>query len=82
MARACSEQRKAMAVGDVGGLRQPIERMHAHDLLHVALAGLHLGAQRRRHHVGRADAVDADAVPAELDGEQLGQRSMAALPML
>ena len=34
-----------MRVGDVGGLGQPVERMHAHDLLQVALAGLDLGAQ-------------------------------------
>ena len=60
-----------MRVGNVGGLRQPRQGMHAHDLVEVALTGLDLGPQRRRHHVGRPHAVDADAVPAEFDGQQL-----------
>ena len=73
MARACSEHRKAMALAMSAGSGRRSQRVHAHDLVHVALAGLHLGAQRRRHHVGRPHAVDANAVAAEFDRQQLRQ---------
>ena len=71
-----------MALAMSAGSGRVGKRVHAHDLVHIALAGLDLGAQRRRHHVGRPNAVHADAVRPSSTDSSCVSRSIAALPML